>query len=75
MFTDIIEACFIFDRSKIFHFPVKKKDAPNYTDIIKNPIDLQSMKNKAKRNEYDTSDQFIGDLELMRTNAEIYNGP
>lgn len=41
IFEDVIDQCFRYDREKIFHFPVKKKDAPNYANIIKRPIDLQ----------------------------------
>ena len=55
-FEEIIENALKFDRDKIFHFPVKKKDAPNYATVIKNPIDLSSMKNKAKRTDYESSE-------------------
>jgi hypothetical protein len=33
------------------------------------------MKNKAKRNEYKNRDELLGDIELMRSNTHIFNGP
>ena len=74
IFGNVIDSCICFDKTKLFHYPVKRKDAPNYYDVIKNPIDLTSIKNKAKRSEYLTKEAFLGDLALLRTNAEIFNG-
>jgi hypothetical protein len=74
MIEDIIDDCIKFDVTKIFHLPVKKKDYQDYYQIIKNPIDLGTMKNKTKRYEYKTVDQFISDLDLMVHNSFIYNG-
>ena len=45
-----------FDKQGIFYNQVTKQDAPTYKDIIKNPIALKDMKNKAKRNEYKNRD-------------------
>jgi hypothetical protein len=53
---------------------VKRKDAPNYYDVIKNPIDLTQIKNKAKRIEYFTKDQLLADFQLLVDNAMIFNG-
>jgi hypothetical protein len=74
LIEDIIDSCIKFDLTKIFHQPVKKKEYPDYYDIIKNTIDLGSMKNKTKRNEYKTISQFTDDLDLMVRNSSIYNG-
>lgn len=63
-----------FDQYRIFHAPVKKKEVPDYYDIIKNPIDLSSMKAKTKRTEYKKIDQFKEDVELLVSNARLYNG-
>jgi hypothetical protein len=32
------------------------------------------MKNRTKRNEYKSRDELLQDIELMRNNAEIFNG-
>lgn len=53
---------------------MKKKDAVNYYEMVKDPIDLTSMKNKAKRQEYLSLGQLIQDFNLLRANAELYNG-
>ena len=33
------------------------------------------MKNRAKRNEYKNRDELLSDIELMRSNTQIFNGP
>lgn len=71
---DIVDNCIKFDSSKLFHQPVKKKDYKDYYDMIKNPIDLGSMKNKTKRCEYKNLNQFLNDVELMVSNSKLYNG-
>ena len=54
IFENIVDSCIKYDRFKVFTSAVKRKDAPNYYDVIKNPIDLTQIKNKAKRIEYFT---------------------
>lgn len=72
---NIVDACITFDNTGMFHQPVKKKDAESYYDIIKNPMDLFTIKSKAKRCDYTHISQFEEDLKLLRTNSELYNGP
>lgn len=74
LIEDIIDNCIKFDNSKVFHQPVKKKDYKDYYDIIKNPTDLGTMKNKTKRNEFKFLSQFLEDLDLMVNNSKAYNG-
>jgi hypothetical protein len=74
LFEDIVDSCIKVDQTKIFHKPVKKKDYPDYYQIIAKPIDLYEMKNKTKRSEYKTRDQFVDDVMLLVKNCEIYNG-
>lgn len=69
----IIETLKSIDVYKIFSVKVKDSDAPNYSKIITNPIDLGTMKLKAKRNEYSQYVDFMDDVGLMRQNSEIYN--
>ena len=70
----MIDSCIKFDRSKIFSAPVKSKDAPRYHEVIRFPIDLGTMKNKAKRSEYYDRESLIRDFGLLQSNAETYNG-
>lgn len=70
----MIDSCIKNDKQKIFIAPVKKKDAPNYYDVIRCPIDLTAMKNRAKRLEYFKLEELRADFQLLRSNAETYNG-
>lgn len=71
---DIIDFCIRNDYSKLFLMPVKKKDYPDYFEIVKQPMDLGSMKNKTKRSEYKTSQDLLNDFDLMIKASELYNG-
>ena len=57
----------------IFAEPVNKALAPNYYQVIKNPMDLSTMKRKYDRHEYITVNQFKEDFKLMIKNCKIYN--
>lgn len=70
-----MDACIKFDKYKFFTTAVKRKDAPNYYDVIKNPIDLTQIKNKAKRIEFFTQEQFLADFQLLVNNCITFNGP
>ncbi len=71
---DTIDLCIKNDLGKVFQQPVKKKEYQDYYAIIKNPIDLGTMKNKTKRNEYLTVQDFNEDMELLVKNSVMYNG-
>ena len=62
IFENVIDSCIKQDRQKIFSAPVKSKEAPRYYEVIHNPIDLGSMKNKAKRAEYYSRDEIMADF-------------
>ncbi|XP_077863492.1 tyrosine-protein kinase BAZ1B-like [Saccoglossus kowalevskii] len=56
-----------------FRKPVEKVEAPDYYDIISDPMDFQTMKNKCLCIEYKSVDAFMEDIKLVFNNAEIYN--
>ncbi|KAF7684670.1 putative transcription initiation factor [Astathelohania contejeani] len=58
-----------------FHRPVSLKKFPNYTEFVSNPIDLGTMKSKARQHKYTTHEEFLEDLMLMKENCRKYNGP
>lgn len=60
--------------SVAFHRPVNTKKFPNYLEFVKEPIDLSTMRNKARHNKYVKYYDFLKDLELMRDNCVAYNG-
>lgn len=66
----IIEECIKQDPKMIFRYRVDKKVAPGYYGIIKQPICLEEMKHKAKRQEYKNVQCFKDDMSLMRANCE-----
>jgi hypothetical protein len=48
---------------------------PDYYDVIKNPISLEDMLEKADRGVYLTLQNFVDDIHLIVRNAEEYNRP
>ncbi|RVD91121.1 transcriptional activator spt7 [Tubulinosema ratisbonensis] len=56
--------------SEIFLFKVNKKEAPTYYDIIKEPMDLNTM---TKKIPLYTLETFIYDLNLIWDNCCIFN--
>ncbi|KAL7682767.1 putative bromodomain, cofactor of BRCA1, Bromodomain-like superfamily [Plasmopara halstedii] len=60
------------DARLIFAEPVPD-DVPKYRDIIKNPMDLSTMRKKAKRGKYKTLDSFVTDFNLMIRNCMTFN--
>ena len=50
-----------------------KRDAPDYYDVIKNPMDLGTMLRNVKSSRYKTKAQFMRDLDLIWDNCLIYN--
>lgn len=65
------------DRFGFFAEPVDefKCVAPGYYSLIKEPIDLKCIRERADKNMYDNRmDMFIRDVLLMFDNAVTYNG-
>ena len=60
----------------MFRYPVDpiKDFAPNYWDIIKKPMDLNTITNKLNTGLYKNRDQFRKDIKLVVDNAILYNG-
>lgn len=70
---DLISALQEHDTSMLFAVPVTEKVAPNYRDIIKHPMDLQTMQEKAENEEY-VNYAWVRELfELMVLNALMFN--
>ena len=53
--------------------PVKDQ-CPTYLEIIKNPMDLSTMKKKLTQNKYESLDAFVDDIKLICDNAATFNG-
>ncbi|KAK9162481.1 hypothetical protein Syun_003383 [Stephania yunnanensis] len=61
--------------SYLFLKPVSKKEAPDYLDIIKQPMDLSTIKEKARGMQYKSREEFRHDMFLITYNAHKYNDP
>lgn len=48
---------------------------PSYPEIIKNPMDLNSMEQKLKNGKYKTVQEFADDFNLILNNTRTFNGP
>ncbi|XP_056134886.1 bromodomain-containing protein 7 isoform X2 [Lampris incognitus] len=63
------------DPSAFFSFPVTDLIAPGYSSIIKRPMDFSTMKDKVKKECYQSLDELKVDFRVMCENAMIYNKP
>lgn len=61
--------------SVLFHTPVNRKTIKDYYDVIKNPMDFETILDKTKSHKYQSTEQFLADVELIRNNCIQYNGP
>lgn len=60
------------DARMIFAEPVPD-DVPKYRDVIKEPMDLSTMRKKAKRGKYKSVEMFTEDFNLMIRNCMTFN--
>ncbi|XP_047975117.1 transcription initiation factor TFIID subunit 1 [Salvia hispanica] len=59
--------------SYLFLKPVTRKEAPDYMDIISHPMDLSTIRDKARRLEYKNREDFRHDVCQIVINAHTYN--
>lgn len=57
----------------IFTKPVDTDEVPDYTNIIKEPMDLETMMTKVDFHRYTCAKDFLMDIELICKNALEYN--
>lgn len=61
------------DNLEIFLEPVDPTEVPDYDSVIKNPIDLGTMREKLKNGQYDSLEDLESDFNLMIKNCLLYN--
>ncbi|XP_063845225.1 bromodomain-containing protein 1-like isoform X2 [Scylla paramamosain] len=61
------------DQQMIFAEPVDLVEVHDYLDVVKHPMDLSTMRQKAQTHQYMDVDQFASDFELMIENCLVYN--
>uniref|UniRef100_A0A1I7U100 Bromo domain-containing protein n=1 Tax=Caenorhabditis tropicalis TaxID=1561998 RepID=A0A1I7U100_9PELO len=61
--------------AQVFYLPVDpiKLKIYDYLDIIKNPMDLQTIKKKLDHKQYAEPEEFVADFNLMINNCCTYN--
>ena len=59
----------------IFSVPVPKETFPDYYELIKNPMDYGTMKEKLERGEYRSAQAMQKDFILVNTNCLKFNAP
>ncbi|KAJ2743695.1 hypothetical protein GGI20_003553 [Coemansia sp. BCRC 34301] len=57
----------------MFISPIKSADAPNYYEVIRQPLDLKTIKNRIRDEEITTTIEFYRDIMHMLMNALMYN--
>jgi len=72
--ADILEAMSTHDCGQWFLEPVRKREAPDYYALIKQPMDLGQLRVNLKRGDYANVVEFVSDLTLVFDNALTYNG-
>ena len=52
-----------------------KKTYPQYYNVVKNPIDMETINKRIKSKVYKTLEEFSADVNLMFDNCKLYNNP
>ncbi|KAL7067318.1 bromodomain-containing protein [Cryptosporidium serpentis] len=70
---EIVRRLYKRDRQQIFAEPVNAELVPDYYQVIKNPMDFSTMRNKVIQEEYKDFESFESDIRLIITNCYTYN--
>uniref|UniRef100_A0A182RFM1 Peregrin n=1 Tax=Anopheles funestus TaxID=62324 RepID=A0A182RFM1_ANOFN len=69
----ILDQLEVKDDKEIFREPVDTEEVPDYTDIVKHPMDLGTMRQKLTRGMYVRIEDLEQDFALMIRNCLAYN--
>ncbi len=69
----VVQELDAIDVTGIFQFPVSEATAPTYYDVVKSPMDLETMEKKAMAGLYKSLQSLRQDFELMCLNAMVFN--
>lgn len=69
----IIDLLVARDQYEIFLAPVDVNEVPDYSNVIKNPMDLGTMRDKIGAGLYESIDDLEADFNLMIKNCLLYN--
>jgi len=64
-----------FDSDGVFGNPVDPiaQGCPNYPEVVKNPMDLSTIKKKLSKNKYKSKEEVLQDVKLMIDNSLFFN--
>ncbi|KAM0679343.1 Transcription initiation factor TFIID subunit 1 [Binucleata daphniae] len=71
---NVLQSIFGMQLGSVFHKPVNVKKFTNYLQFVSEPIDLGTIRVKARQNKYKKYSDFVNDIKLMRDNCIKYNG-
>ncbi|KPI88549.1 putative bromodomain factor 2 protein [Leptomonas seymouri] len=61
------------DTLAMFHHPVSATDVPDYYDVIEEPMDLSTIRQKIEEDKYSADSEVEDDVALMLSNALDFN--
>ena len=64
----------VMDEALQFLQPVSAKKLPSYFDVIKNPMDLQTVRENIQKKKYHSREEFLADINQIVENSSIFNG-
>lgn len=72
----VLDRCRRNGKAEAFKKPVDpiRMKIPDYTSVVKNPMDLQTVGERLKARLYKDPGEFAADLRLIWDNAQLYNG-
>lgn len=73
--TIVVQRLKTIPESWPFHKPVNKKFVKDYYNVIKTPIDLDSIIKNVKGHKYHNREDFHNDVSLLLKNSMTFNGP
>lgn len=69
----LLDQLFAKDTQEIFTEPVDIEEVPDYNEVVTNPMDLGTMRNKLREGQYQSLDDMENDFQLMIQNCLAYN--
>lgn len=61
------------DTLAMFHHPVSATDVPGYYDVVEEPMDLSTIRQKVEEDKYHADTELEDDVALMLSNALDFN--
>lgn len=58
-------------RFSIFHYPVLDDEAPDYRNVVHNPMDVATLLQRVDSGQYLTKKAFLADVDLIPANAQV----